>query len=63
LLYVIDTRTNAMQILQLYYAFSSRGVGDHWDAVETDRWVCFSGFGIVARAVYGLVVRGSVLWI
>ena len=31
-----------------------------WDS---DRWVRFSGFGVVARAVYGLMVRGSVLWI
>jgi len=44
LLYVIDTRTNAMQILQLYYAFSSRAVEGNLDAVGSQSVGSFFGF-------------------
>ena len=44
MLYVIDTRTNAMQILQLYYAFSSRAVEGNLDAVGSQSVGSFFGF-------------------
>jgi hypothetical protein len=44
LLYVIDTRTKLMQILQLYYAFSSRGKGGNWEAGGTQSVGSFFGF-------------------
>ena len=46
MLYVIDTRIKTMQILQLYYAFSSRGAGGNWDAVGCQSVGSFFGFRV-----------------
>jgi hypothetical protein len=59
LLYVIDTRTKVVQILQLYYGLSSRGAGGNGDAAGPQSVGSFFGFR-VGRACG---IRATRAWI